>query len=324
MEDTGPENKDSLIANLTKPETDEKQYSVVFDIDDTICAICFEYEIPQEVRDLFPGCEIIDFKHGGNIYPHFFYPYFGEVILNILSWGWNVYFFSSGKAIRNEDVIPRFLKQVLSKYTDSTEKCYAELLAQNRIGIFSEQNLSSIFASYSLQTGFDLFSTYKKNINITAPDPKNTILVEDDRSYVLGCHYPYIGLDNNASANFPWYLEILVEHYLNNKPGEHPKEFLEDGYSALNNAHYVMGILSQCKEILDNGEAYFLRQALDKIVHNESYYTNKSAISDDDTPWFLSPLPEFNPKSSEFIQKGTNTILEWHKKYPSKIHINHD
>ncbi len=37
--------KDALISHILKPKTDDRQYSVVL----------FEYEISQEVKDLFHG-----------------------------------------------------------------------------------------------------------------------------------------------------------------------------------------------------------------------------------------------------------------------------
>ncbi len=68
--------------------------------------------------------KIIPFSFEEKNCVYVFFYYFGEGFLEILSWGWNVYFFSSSTKKRNEDVIPKFLKDFFNRYSDECEKVY--------------------------------------------------------------------------------------------------------------------------------------------------------------------------------------------------------
>lgn len=113
-------------------ESQSNRPTVVFD-DQAILCCTGHIGVPleknkKEIFVTYPYCPVIPYYDKESGYqPYFFYPHFGEVILSILPWG-SICFFSEKPAIRNEKVIPEFLKIILGQYSKDIERDYQELL----------------------------------------------------------------------------------------------------------------------------------------------------------------------------------------------------
>lgn len=214
---------------------------VVFDIDGTLCVI------PQAKSEIaahkFPNAHLIKFETNTEGYsqstPLLFFPGYGEVILTCLNWGWHVDFFSSEFAGRNEALIPAYLKVVLEPYSLDIEADYEALIKRGKFNVFSHHHLS--YVKNRKVSQYEQDGDYKKDLSIIG-DIKDTILVDDDLSYA--CQIPYIGLDWNFSYLFRCYPETK----------EMP-----------NYAPYILGILAECKECIDE-KRLTLRQALSEVL----------------------------------------------------------
>ncbi len=93
---------------------------------------------------------------------------------------------------------------------------------------------------------------YLKDLTVIQKDLGNMILVDDNRTYIKGSQYPYIGLDTYDAGRFNEYLE----------GGYFTESFTTD---ACNNAAYVLGMLSQCKTMMEKNKLS-LRDALSWLL----------------------------------------------------------
>lgn len=289
------------------------KYRVVFDVDDVLCCSPIQfYKNDQLYNDRvkknayeYPGAIVINWKYKGNEYLHFFYPGLDRLILSILSWDhWSVDFFSSGVKERNEEVLPDLLRQFIAKHSDDVEADYAAIVNSGRCRIFSRDDMVEGRASRELKRdGFEIFGNYKKDLTVISDDVENSILVDDDRSYVAAYQYPFICV-------------VCTEF----------KQILHEGKWKDNHTffdihkipEYMMGILLSCKEELDSGRSSSLRGALDVVLQHHGKTLEKEAY--EMSPWFLWPQrearydwrtkvpdnPEFFNRMTAWIEKGEN------------------
>jgi|GEM_PF-7002979 len=290
-----------------------EEYNIVFGLDHVICFYVQEEEY-IDISGYSKEAAFIQFQYNYEKLNYFFYPYFFELFITILSWGWNICFYSTQRPKIDEILLEKYFTKFLAQYTKEPKEFYRYLLKEERIRIFSGDMIQSTFTTKDLQGSFDLEHLLKKDLSIVSEETSNTILIEHFRPFVLGGQYPYIALDGNASINFSIYFELILEMCLNKQEKEIPVEFLETNYSASNNAFYIGGILSHIKNLLKLNMAYSLRQALDIAIHNKEYYKGSMPKHIYDTPWHLSPIPALNPLSAKFIRAGEKTLKDFQKK----------
>lgn len=278
---------------ITTPEPQEpkRKATIVFDIDHTLCVRFLEGHPRSEKRlenaikqieTLCPECFVGFFTYTGDTYSHFFYPYFGEVFIWILQQGWELNFFSAGIKERNEELIPQFLKHVLKPFVTDSEKFYQEALNVSQFRIFSRGHLRSGSRHFLPP---EEYGEEKKDLAIVSDDLANTILVDDYAPYVLGRQYPFIQPSRSASSKFSIYLG-------------RPHEILENSFNfsrklkdcSYYNAYYILGILYECKALMDQQRTISLKEALKLVITDGEYHPSKAT-------------PE-HPKFDEWVIKG--------------------
>jgi hypothetical protein len=274
---------------------------VVFDFCDTMGS---QLHVPREkakaVAKQYPDAQLIFFwnraqnKESFLLPPkgvtYFFYPHWGEVFLTLLDWGWHVDFFSSNIFAINEEIaIPAYLKVALEPYSQDIEADYAALIQRGDLRIFTRCHLSP---RERLNPGQNQNRyTYKKDLSILG-EIKDTILVNTRQLEVPEEQYPFIEMSSESSCSFISSLDI----------GFTPK--LENHETPLNNAAYVLGILSECKELLDQKRVTSLRAALNVVLKAppQGVYSTRNAPS-----WSLDP--ERGWKSQSWMQQG-NVLIQ--------------
>ena len=302
-----------VINTIKYKLSDPIKYRVVLDVDDVLCCrlsdLYHSKTDKAELERYFPEGIAIDWRYENISYLHYFYPGFDKLILSILSWGWSVDFFSAGQQVRNEEVIPTYLKQTFKQYSNDVDADYATILDSGRLRIFSYHHMTphKSNSDESILTGYEKFGQCKKDLTVVSTDIDNTILVDDDRSYVPGTQYPYIGMSYSSSQ----YFEDSVLPEKNRPLTERDKWELK--FHPNNNAAYIMGILLDCRQKLAQDQLRTLREALGLVLsHN-----GRSSMGPSDrnySPWYLHPSyelsewskgkSEFEPQMNNWIQKG--------------------
>ena len=302
-----------FIKSLNTKSVSLKAFNIIFSIEYVICFPLSEEE-EIDISGFSLNSYLIHLKDSSCYYNYFFFPHFGELFLQILSWDWNIGFYSTNEQKLDEALIRKFFIKFLGNYLYKAERIYDKLISEKRIRILSDVIYNSTFTTMPFQTGFDIENVTKVDLRLITNFPQNTILIEQKREHILGAHYPYIAIDKESSINYAIYFEMILEAIYESRE-EFPQEDIQNNYSASNNAFYIMGILQKARNLINNRKAYSLKQALDKVIYNESYYQdNDHKISEQDTPWLLSPLPEHNPKSEELIEVGKTILRTWSNK----------
>ncbi len=273
-----------LVENLSSPI----KYHVVSDIDDVLCREVANshsgYLVNQKwVSNTYPGVEILTWQNHNNDEKFYFcYPGFDKLVLAVSSWqGWSMDFFSAEVDARNEKVIPNYFTR---KFGD---ELYSSIAGSGRLSIFSKQHLTqqetAIPGSYSLV----------KNLSVVTTDVDNAVLVDDTVSNAARGQGQMIGLSIEASKEM-----IAMVRNQEDNTDTMP-------YNPLNNAAYIMGVLLSAKELLDNNEAYCLREAIDVTLRYNGLDDSKC-----DSPWYTYPTcslkhdPEYLDKMEQWVAKG--------------------
>lgn len=295
-----------IISTINSRVNNEIKYRVVFDVDDVMCCgPILLNDSEDKIKDIrkrieqYSGAASIDWKHKNSIYLHFFYPNFDKLILSILSWNnWSVDFFSSGVKERNEEVLPIFLKQIISRYSNNTNADYQNIINSGRCRIFSRDHMVKGKKDVS---GYETFGQHKKDLTVISDDIENTILIDDDRTYVVGNQYPFICTSFASSSSF--------RNSLDHGEQEDLPSLL---FNPLKSAAYIMGILLSCKEKMNINITDSLRRALDIVLWHQG-----NTLADQDreySPWFLRPGTELGelrayqaPANIEFF----NIMQKW-------------
>jgi hypothetical protein len=165
------------------------------------------------------------------------------------------------------------------------------------------------FRIFSRHHALNILGSYTKDLRVLTPDTNNAILIDDDRGYAskMG-QLPLIGVcyRNPTQPNQIGKNCNLVENGTN----------IEDiyGYNPLFNAAYVMGILLECKELLDSNSATSLRNALDLVLRHKgrSLITKQTAcFGAEISKWYLQPYKEYEIARSK---KVSNYEIGYHIK----------
>jgi hypothetical protein len=225
---------ESLLLDDTWPMGKQRPH-VVFDIDDSLC-IKLRNGLDKRliVRQRSPETILIPFHYGANsLFTHAFFPGIGELFLSLLSWGWNIDFFSSGLKERNEFVIPVFLKVAFAPYFEDPGHL-VEHLMKSRLRIFSKQDMISDKNAYKYSE-YERGGHNKKDLRTLKVPLDHIILVEDDVTYAVGGEqFPPLCVNWGASSCFSDFILGKVE-YEPEKKGP---------YDARENAGFLLGVLS--------------------------------------------------------------------------------
>ena len=268
------------------------KYHVVSDIDDVLCREVANnhsgYVVDREwVNNTYSGVEILTWQKNDNDEKIYFcYPGFDKLALAVSSWsGWSIDFFSAEVSSRNEKIVPDYFIKKLGY------QAYSSLVDAGKLNIFSEQHLTkqdtAIPGSYRLV----------KNLNIVTSDVDNAVLVDDTGSNAAKDQEQVIGLSIEASKEI-----IAMVRNQEDNTGNMP-------YNPLNNSAYVMGVLLSAKELLDNNDAYCLREAIDITMRYNGLDDSKCA-----SPWYVYPTcalkydPEYLGKLEQWVSKGQDYL----------------
>lgn len=291
----------SLLQKMMPHFEQKAPYHVVFDIDDTLCIRLDKKYTKETINSLFCNIDIIDFEYENKNTPHLFFPYFGELFLTILNWGWSVDFFSAAQEERNTRIIPAFLQHAFKKYSHNPQEDIAYITKTGRLHIFSSHHLRDAQNEFIAEK-YKYYGQKKKTLSTILPETKveNVILVEDDPSYVDYKEYPYIDVSDGTK------FKILLSHLEENNDAyalEDAKEMLtflnKDKYHELNQAPYILGILSDCKKLLDTHKATSLKNALDITLKKSNY-----SLLCDFNPWIQSSNQHANQDLESSKIKG--------------------
>ncbi len=261
---SNPDSEEELIEIPSKSlkinfQRNNSAPTIVLDLDNTLCVSSsdtFSNDHKKWLKEKFPNvfsCCIEETYEEKTInWTYFFFPYYGEMILTLLSWGWNVDFFSAGLEKRNKVVIEKFLKDLLGKHSTEGEKAYELLINGGYFKIYSRHHMAG-YEKYPNNPNY-----WKKDLTIIAEDISNIILVDDKKCIVVEDQKPFIEMSTIAAEIFLKYIEkpnFSFEKTLTNAEIESP----------LNNAVYILGILTNCRTIMLYQEIS-LRKALSKAL----------------------------------------------------------
>ena len=191
-----------------------------------------------------------------------------------------------------------FLKQIISRYSNNTNADYQNIINSGRCRIFSRDHMVKGKKDVS---GYETFGQHKKDLTVISDDIENTILIDDDRTYVVGNQYPFICTSFASSSSF--------RNSLDHGEQEDLPSLL---FNPLKSAAYIMGILLSCKEKMNINITDSLRRALDILLWHQG-----NTLADQDreySPWFLRPGTELGelrayqaPANIEFF----NIMQKW-------------
>ncbi|MDJ1305469.1 MAG: hypothetical protein MRQ09_04450 [Candidatus Midichloria sp.] len=86
---------------------------------------------------------------------------------------------------------------------------YSSITASGKLKIFSYHHLISSRKDDkkgSEKESDEHIGNMKKDLTVISKDINNIIIADDDRTYILGDQYPFIGLSYPASADFAYAL----------------------------------------------------------------------------------------------------------------------
>ncbi len=302
------------MLNINKLPDSPIKYRLILDIDAVFCQKLHDLQYYDQTinQDLvspeFPEGVILYSKYLLYQYTYqdlyFCYQNFDKLVLSVLSWdGWSVDFFSAGIAERNEVLISGYFIKKFVGYSHNPQGDYLSIVAAGRIQIFSYNHMVVGEKDFD-RSSYERYGQLKKDLTVISSDISNIVIADDDRSYILGSQYPYIGLSGSASQDFSSVLAKKSYKSLEDLP-----------FNPNKNANYIMGIILSCKEMLDNNETNSLREALDlQLRHNGDSiikpHNDYGSRNYDYSPWFLNPGSELlnSSKDSAYYIKMTGWI----------------
>ena len=245
---------------------------VVFDIDDTICKDIDRKDI-EKIKLLNPEAHIAHWKGEHGIYHYLCLPYLDVLFHYLINHDVRIVFFSAGIDDRNITILEQILSQSLGKDT------YQKLKTTGQFEIFSAHHLTQ---NYNAILGEgrnikDLEKIIKKGEILD-----NTILIEDDKSFIKFDQWPCIIA-----------LDLLDWNVMSN-----------DGYKTFskNGAYYLLGIF---KEYFEKGHynTLKLREGIIKIHENRGITDIKKFYTRSESSF-----------TKEMIYIGFNTVKKRYEK----------
>jgi hypothetical protein len=183
---------------------DIMKYTIVFDIDDLLISVVYKDHLE---RILEQGRELMGEERMARLtvevmdYPHLVFPGFYEMFLWLRALGHDIYFFSSGVEERNMELVPKLIQ---AAFGDEAETVMRD------VRVFSRQHCFDTNTVFPREDRdrympFKWFGNYKKimkNVVVAEDRLANTLLIEDDPSYMpkgeeenmilLPSHYTYL------------------------------------------------------------------------------------------------------------------------------------
>ena len=292
---------------------------MVFDIDDLLCKVKRKAgKNRTTIQKRLPGSMVIPYIHEENgdktLFDHVFFPNYGELFLNLLSWGWNLDFFCDSIEDRNKVVIGAFLKHALKPYCQDVSSEVQELMEQ-RVRIFSKDHIvKRTDLSPSLNRKHECPGHPKrKDLRKLEIPLTQCILVDNDPRYSTGGEqYPCLRGDLPGLCN-NFYQTLNGKRVFRDSIFSFRKGFTlpEGHYPQQDYAAFQLGVFLDCKEMMekDNTE---LRPALKEVLRIQWPVHKKDQEMGPCLQWGfdLDDSEEGHKKLSHWIAKGRNAIKE--------------
>ena len=258
------------------------------------CSRVTPEEAPPDIAKVmkrFPECRVYDVKvanqvtHSEESGFHIFRPHMHHLFSVLIDMGLVPHLFSSGTHERNNPLMTTALQDWLGV------QYYDELIQQNHFTIFSKNNLREQ-REEERDSLIPFHGREKKDLTVISKQVSNstkhnTILVEDDESYVVPEQIPFLKVRESCLLTTLCYLEN----------GETLSE--EDEFS-LNQTYYIAGVLKASHDRMQY-ENISLRDALEKVLH----------IPDEGYGVHFRLYPSLNhEKDLGFIQEGLQLIRQ--------------
>lgn len=273
----------------------------VFDVDSTLCERSPEgYKMRATIYKNFPEAVLVPFymeEHG--LMDHLFFPQIGEMFMTILGWGWNIDFFSSTLKERNEAVLPLYLKIVLGSYFKDPDTILNKLM-ESRLRIFSRNHIRQMDENSYKAGPYEVPANYKKDLNVLKMPIEDTLLVEDDSTYVTGEDQAFHLKVRGAGA---YDFKMAAE---NTNP-EHNKPLQQD---ARHNAAFLLGALATCHDHMgERGHLRPIMQAL-RTLGPGMVATELGRNVLQRSPWtYASPYEKAEELSAVELQQVTEFMI---------------
>jgi len=203
-------------------------------------------------------------------------------------------FFSSKMKERDEQLIPRFIGEAFSKYSNQPTKDVLALFKQGRLKIYLKSFLKQTLTGESLFYG--LIIDKEKDLSRIGLEVDNSVLVESYPLYVVrGDQYPFICKRVIECSNGKFCVETSRRSL-----SASDSRFDLDVFSFC-----LSGILEACDQEMKD-KKITLRQALREVLKNPD-------SKETETPWFIDSwdmdvLPE---KIEQYIQSGQSFLEEF-------------
>ncbi len=270
----------------------------VFDVDSTLCERSSEgCKMRSTIYSNFPEAVLVPFymeEHG--LMDHLFFPNIGEMFMTMLVWGWNIDIFSSTMKERNEAVLPLYFKIVLGSYFEEPDTIVNKLM-ESRIRIYSRCHIREMDKSTYKPGPYEVSAKYKKDLNVLKVPIEDTLLIEDDSSYVTGEDQAFhLKVRSTGAFHFE-------KAAINTKP-ERNTSTQQD---ARHNAAFLLGALATCRDLMgERGHLRPIMQAL-RILGPGMLATKPTGRVLQRSPWtYASPFEEAEEVSAVESQQVTD------------------
>ena len=270
--------QESVLSEILRQplKEDSDKVSIVFDIDETLCNPEAKYDKNYYFSRLAPGAIAVPFYEDNQYFAHTFFPYYGEVFLNILSWGWDIIFFSYASSYRNHNVIYIFLRFAFTPYSNDIDHDLCELMG-NRIHIFSKFSTvpTKSLGSKDSPRKHEFFGLRKKHLAGIGLNPSNAILVDDNKSWAVGgVEYPWVnpGVFLYAFKNLkkPEFVKSLFE----------PELFKEDYLGTRDlwcHAPFILGLFKLSRDLMQKNKLSLREAVIEQLTIKKRFDLNKKS-----------------------------------------------
>ena len=321
-------NSQSLIDDILAQELpeDEQRPHVVFDLDDTVLTRDEDaYTNQAKILARFPESLVLPYHYGAGKYCKFIaFPEMMEVFLILLQRGWNIDFFSAGIEDRNKTVVTSYFIHMLARYTDTPESAL-ESLFKNRLRIFSRPHLTP--RDRKNRKKHAMGGKMKKDLSPLGVPLEDIVLVEDNRTYVIGGdQYPYLhatlprhqedwyyrrsngNLDASTRTAFtrfgppPQWDSPVAQPHITSYDQLH--------YPCADYAAFYAGVFGECYDAMRGPDKLSLRAALSQVLLRKDYDPDNADRFD--TPWHLDDSGAILPEDlyGRWLERGRADIAK--------------
>ena len=298
-----------LSSSLIASDSIQEAPTIVFDIDHVLC-VKLDNSVLNEPILKFPALQPIPFYDNEKSHPHFFFPNFDALFLILIQWGWHIDFFSYGVKERNERVLSAYLNLVIPDE-------YKRLSEEGEFRIFSRDDIENCGPFLSQSYAHEYVAESKKNLSVLKKDINNCVLVDDDITLIKGEQYPFIHLEPLPAQA----LSKKINRTIQKRRGNYyeQKGDLLVAQQIINYAPYILGILYECKALMEEREGTNIREALSQVLLKPEEVEKICSVWGRNLvmPWLIGVKIKDNPYANRWIFVGNQLISK------IKKHDNH-